>query len=289
MVLKKYFLTIMIYVRLAIGTILMAMAVNFIYEPLNLVTGGVSGLAIGIKEVSSVWIKNGIPVWVSNFLINIPLFIWGIKAKGKLFIARTIYANTIFSLAMFILPVISVSQKDYMIAAIIGGVLTGSGLGLVFGTGYSTGGTDLFSSIINKYMPQYSVPLILFVTDAAIISAGAALFGLYSAFYAIVAVYISTKVMDYIIAGGKSCRQIIIISDNYKAISHCIVNDIGRGVTLIDGHGYYTGNKKQVLICVVGKKELVKLTTLVKQLDEKAFVIISEVHGVYGEGFEGNN
>lgn len=285
---KRYIADIMIYVRLALGTILMAMAVNFIYEPLNLVTGGVSGLSIEIKRLTSMWLDGGIPVWISNFLINIPIFIWGIKVRGKVFIARTIYANTIFSLAMLLLPVLPVSQKDYILASIAGGILTGGGLGLVFGTGYSTGGTDLLSSILNRYMPHYSVPSILFVIDALIIASGAVLFGIHSAFYAVIAVYITTKVMDYIIAGGKSCRQIMIISDNYKKIAGHIISDIGRGVTVIDGQGCYTGNEKKVILCIVGKKELAKVTNAIKELDERAFIIISEVRGVYGEGFEEN-
>ena len=287
-ILKKYVMVIMEYARLTVGTILMAMAVNFIYEPLNMVTGGISGLAIGIKSLSSIWIKDGIPVWVSNFVINIPIFIWGLKIRGKNFIIKTIYANTSFSLAMLLLPVIAVSQKDYIIAAIIGGVLTGSGLGLVFGTGYSTGGTDLLSSIINKYLPYYSVPAILFVIDAVIIAGGVAVFGLYSGLYAVVAVYISTQVMDFIIAGGKACKQIMIISDKYKEISDHIIYNVGRGVTVIDGQGVYTGENKKVLLCVVGKKELVKVTGAIRHLDDRAFIIISEIRGVYGEGFEQN-
>lgn len=285
---KRYIANIMIYVRLALGTIFMAMAVNFIYEPLNLVTGGVSGLSIEIKRLTSMWFNGGIPVWISNFLINIPIFIWGIRVRGKVFIARTIYANTIFSLAMFFLPVLPVYQKDYILASIAGGILTGGGLGLVFGTGYSTGGTDLLSSILNRYMPHYPVPSILFAIDALIIASGAVLFGIYSAFYAVIAVYITTKVMDYIIAGGKSCRQIMIISDNYKKIAGHIISDIGRGVTVIDGQGCYTGNEKKVILCIVGKKELAKVTNAIKELDERAFIIISEVRGVYGEGFEQN-
>ena len=284
----RKFISIIEIVKVTLGTILMAMAVNFIYEPLNMVTGGVSGLAIVVKSLTSLWIKGGIPVWISNFIINIPIFIWGLKVKGKKFIIKTIYANTSFTIAMMLLPVTAVAQKDYVIAAIIGGVLTGGGLGLIFGTGCSTGGTDLFSSIINKYIPHYSVPVILFITDAVIILSGVAIFGIYSGLYAAVAVYISTKVMDYIMSGGKACKQVMVISDKYKEISYHIINNIKRGVTIIDGQGMYTGEEKKILLCVVGKKELVKVTGAIKQMDEKAFIIISEIRGVYGEGFEKN-
>lgn len=125
---------------LAAGTILMAAAVNWIYEPLDMVTGGISGLAIVVKSVSYNISGTAVPVWISNFVINIPIFIWGIFIKGKEFIAKTLFANSVFSIAMYIMPVLDPGRHDYLLVAVVGGVLTGIGLGLVFTTGYSTGG-----------------------------------------------------------------------------------------------------------------------------------------------------
>ncbi len=274
--------------RLIIGTVFMAFAVNWVYEPMSMVTGGVSGIAITIKAISQHFLVNGIPVWISNFVINIPIFIVGFFVKGKNFILKTLLANTVFSAGMYLIPIYNVANSDYFLAAVIGGVLTGIGLGIVFAAGYSTGGTDLLSSIICRYIPYYPVSMVLFVLDSLVIISGAVTFGIRGACYAVVAVFISSRVMDFIMSGGKASKQVFIISDKYEDISKSILENMERGATLIRGQGMYSGNEKPILLCVVSKKEIVKLTSIVKKTDKYAFVIISETREVIGEGFEEN-
>ncbi|MFG6393229.1 MAG: YitT family protein [Lachnospiraceae bacterium] len=273
---------------LVAGTTLMAAAVNWIYEPLDMVTGGISGLSIVVKYLSGRFIGITLPVWVSNFVLNIPIFIWGVFIKGKEFIAKTLFANTVFSLAMYIIPVFDPGRHDYLLAAVVGGVLTGVGLGLVFATGYSTGGTDLLSTIICKYIPYYSVSTVLFVIDSVVIITGAVLFGLYISFYAVIAIFVSSSVMDYILSGGKACKQVLVISPEYKEISMQVFTKMERGATLIEAKGMYSNNSRPVLLCVVARKEIAKLTGIVKNIDRNAFVIISEIREVFGEGFGQN-
>ena len=273
---------------LAAGTILMAAAVNWIYEPLDMVTGGISGLAIVVKSVSYNIAGVAVPVWISNFVINIPIFIWGIFIKGKEFIAKTLFANSVFSTAMYIMPVLDPGRHDYLLAAVVGGVLTGMGLGLVFTTGYSTGGTDLLSSIICRYIPYYPVSSVLFIVDSLVIIAGAIVFGVYISFYAVIAVFVTSSVMDFILSGGKACKQVFIISPKYKQISSKIFSRMDRGATLIEAKGMYSKNSRPILLCVVAKKEIAELTGLVKNIDRNAFVIISEIREVFGEGFGQN-
>ncbi len=155
--------------KILIGTLCMAMAVNFVYEPMHMVTGGVSGTAIIIKGLSMNWSDFEIPVWMTNILLNIPIFLWGYFVRGKRYLRVTFVANLLFTLFLFCIPVIPIRQKDYFLAALYGGILNGTGLGLVFSTGYSTGGTDLLSSILHKYMPQVPIARILFCLDAAVI------------------------------------------------------------------------------------------------------------------------
>lgn len=273
---------------LVIGTSLMAAAVNWIYEPLDMVTGGISGLSITVKALSSSLLGFTFPVWLSNFVLNIPIFIWGIFIKGKEFILKTLFANTAFSAAMYFLPVIPVQREDYFLAAVIGGGLSGIGLGIVFTTGYSTGGTDLLSSIICRYIPYYPVSTVLFIADLFVIVSGAVVFGVYVSFYAVIAVMVTSFVMDYIMSGGKICKQVFIISNNYKEISNKIFENMRRGVTLLDAKGMYSGNERPVMLCVVGKKEIAKLRSIVRNVDKNAFIIISEVKEVFGEGFGEN-
>lgn len=284
----RYKILLKEFLCIVAGTTLMAAAVNWIYEPLDMVTGGISGLSIVVKALSGKFIGITLPVWVSNFLLNIPIFIWGVFIKGKEFIAKTLFANTVFSLAMYIIPVFDPGRHDYLLAAVVGGVLTGAGLGLVFATGYSTGGTDLLSTIICKYIPYYSVSTVLFIIDSVVIITGAVLFGIYISFYAVIAIFVSSSVMDYILSGGKACKQVLVISPGYEEISRQVFTKMERGATLIEAKGMYSNNSRPVLLCVVAKKEIAKLTGIVKNIDKNAFVIISEIREVFGEGFGQN-
>lgn len=272
-------------VKIIFGTLLMAMAVNFVYEPMNMVTGGISGLAIAIKEMTKRYVEGGLPVWLTNISINIPIFLWGYFVKGKKFLGYTFFANICFSLFLMLLPVSPLAQKDYFLAMIIGGGMTGVGLGLVFAAGYSTGGTDLLSSILHKYFKMYSVATILFVLDAIIILTGALIFGIYNTIYAVLAVFSTTWIMDNILSGLKVGKQIWIISESYQKISEGIIEQIDRGVTCLEGKGMYSGDSKKVLLCVVGKRQILPVVQIVRQIDSSAFVIIQDAREVMGEGF----
>ena len=271
--------------KIMAGTFLMAAAVNFVYEPMQMVTGGISGLAIVIKELTKGYIRGGLPVWFVNIALNIPIFIWGYFAKGKSFLKYTIFANLCFSFFMMILPVSVIEQKDYVLSVIVGGVLTGIGLGLVFASGYSTGGTDLLSSILHTYLKQYPVAALLFVLDALIIFAGALIFGVLSTIYAVIAVFLTSKLMDDILSGLKVGKQVWVISEKYQQISNVIMEKMDRGVTCLEGVGMYSENTKNVLLCVVGKREIVQLVQIVREKDPSAFVIIQDAREVMGEGF----
>ena len=254
--------------KILIGTLCMAMAVNFVYEPMHMVTGGVSGTAIIIKGLSMNWSDFEIPVWMTNILLNIPIFLWGY-----------------FTLFLFCIPVIPIRQKDYFLAALYGGILNGTGLGLVFSTGYSTGGTDLLSSILHKYMPQVPIARILFCLDAAVIAAGIFTFGSHSAAYAVFAVFLSSKIMDLILTGVRAGKQIWIISEEYQKIGSQILEELHRGVTSLDGRGVYSNRKKNVLVCLASAREIARILQIVEKNDDNAFVFIQDVKEIMGEGF----
>lgn len=271
--------------RIMAGTFLMAAAVNFVYEPMHMVTGGVSGLAIAVKELTRWYLPGGVPVWLTNIAINIPILIWGYFVKGKEFLGYTFFANICFTLFLLILPVSAIQQKDYFLAMTIGGGLTGVGLGFVFAGGYSTGGTDLLSSIIHSYLKMYSVGTILFVLDALVILAGALVFGVLSTVYAVMAVFLTSWIMDNILSGLKVGKQVWIISEKYQEISDVITLKMGRGATCLEGKGMYSNNSKKVLLCVVGKREVLRVVQIVREQDESAFMVIQDAREVMGEGF----
>lgn len=276
------------YLCIIVGTVCMAIAVNVIFEPIGMVTGGVSGLAIVIEELTEHSKIGAIPIWCSNLLINIPIFLAGLHVKGRRYIGKTLIANLCFTAALYLIPQAEVAQKDYLLAAVVGSLFNGVGLGLVFMRGYSTGGTDLLSTIIHRYLPYYPVGWILFILDTFVILTGAFLFGVNVAVYAAISVYVSARIIDAIVEGGKFAKLAYIISDEYEYIGQEIMRSMQRGVTVLDSTGMYTKKKRKTLLCVVGKKEIVTLSQLVRKCDKKAFVIISDVREVLGEGFVKN-
>lgn len=271
--------------RMLVGTTLMALAINIVYDPMGMVPGGFSGASILLAHLSGGLIKGGIPVWLFNMLLNVPVFFWGLFIRGREFIVKSLITNLMFSTMLYLIPIQPVAQKDYFLAAIIGGVLTGSGIGLVFSVGYSTGGTDLLSSLIQKYLPHYPVAKLLFVLDALVILAGAAYFGIDKAIYAAVSVYLTTQIMDGILSGLNVSKQVMIISAQYDQISGDIISQMDRGVTQLSAKGGYSRSDRPALLCIVGRRQVAKLLRIVKERDPAAFVIITDVREVLGEGF----
>ncbi|MCD8023485.1 MAG: YitT family protein [Lachnospiraceae bacterium] len=262
-----------------LGTAIMAAAIKLVYDPANLVTGGVSGVSIIIKELTE------LPLWLSNTILNIPLFIAGYFVKGWKFIRRTIVSTLGLSFFLYIIPDINTGLDDLFLAALFGGVISGIGTGLVFMARSTTGGTDLLAAVLQRFMRHYTVAQIMQVLDGAIVLAGACFFGLNSALYAIIAVIAMGTVTDAILEGMKFSKVAYIISDHADEIAQAIMVQLDRGVTGLNGTGMYSGTAKNVLFCVVSRKEIVQLKDLVSELDRDAFVIVTDAKEVFGEGF----
>lgn len=267
------------YGKIWLGTTLMALAVNMVYTPANMVTGGVSGLAILIYRYL------GIPAGVTNCILNLPLLWLGWKIKGEKFIKKTIFATFSFSIMLLVIPVLTVVKEDLWLATLLGASITGIGLGFVFGADTSTGGSDLAATLLHHWKKRYSVSNLLAVIDGSIVLVGAVAFGPYQAVYAIVAVFITSKVMDICLAGIQFGKAVMVFSDKNEEIGNRIMLEKNRGVTLLEGMGMYKKTAKQVLLCVVSKKEVIGILDIINNEDEKAFVIVLETKEVFGEGF----
>ncbi|MDF2541046.1 MAG: hypothetical protein K0S47_764 [Herbinix sp.] len=276
-ILSKYIVTI-------VGAFLMALAVNLVFEPMGMVTGGISGMAIVVKKLTEGIIPGGFPIWLFNVLCNVPLFLLAVLLKGKRYIISAIVGTISYIAALYFIPIYNISQEDALLGAIFGGVIGGIGIGLVFSSSASTGGTDLLASLIQNYQRHYTIPQILTVIDGTIIILGAAVFGVGMALYAIIAVYITAKVSDGILEGLKFAKMAYIISDEYTKIADAVLK-LNRGVTGINATGMYSNSDKKMLFCVVSKKEIVKIIEISQKIDPKCFIIISDVREVMGEGF----
>lgn len=275
----------MTYLLLTAGTFFMAVGINVIYEPLSMVTGGFSGIGILVKKLTQTARWSGIPVGMTTLLLNIPLFIWGYSQKGKVFVKKTVYAASCFSFFLLIIPTFDIVKQDYLMAALVGGLLNGTGIGLVFSQGASTGGSDLLSVLTAKILPGLSASERLILIDTLIVAAGVFIFGLEIGLYAVVAVFVTGKVSNAILDGLKFAKIAYIISDHPEEISEHILRELGRGLTGLEGQGMYSEKHKMVLMCVVSKKEAVLLKDIVKNADNEAFLFLSEAKEVLGEGF----
>ena len=273
------------YLMIIVGTGLMSLAINSVFDAAGMVTGGFSGIAIIIKAWTKNLIEGGIPLWVTNCVSNLPLFVIAWKVRGFSFIKRAILGEISLSVWLAIQPVWNLAGNDLLLSALYGGVIQGVGIGLVFLGGGTTGGTDMMAAIIQKFLKHYSIAQIMQVIDAMVVLVGMYVFGVHKALYAIIAVYLVTKVSDGLIEGLKFSKAAYIITGKPKEISDMIINDLDRGVTGINARGMYSGQDKLMLFCVVNKKEIIMLKEKVDKIDPDAFVIVTDAREVHGEGF----
>ncbi len=262
-----------------LGTAIMAAAIKMVFDPANLVTGGVSGVGIIVKELTE------IPLWLTNSVLNVPLFAAAFFVKGWKFIRRTLAATVGLSFFLFVLPDLNLWMDDIFLTALFGGVISGVGTGLVFMARSTTGGTDLLAAVLQHYLRHFSVAQIMQVLDAAVVLAGAWIFGLQYALYAVIAVFVVAKVTDGILEGMKFSKLAYIISEKPEEIAAAVMKEMERGVTGLNGKGMYSGSPKNVLICVVSKKEIVQVKDIVSKIDNHSFVIVTDAREVLGEGF----
>lgn len=273
------------YIRIIVGTTLLALSITIFFDPLGMVLGGVTGIAIIIKAITGGIVAGGIPIWISNLVINIPLFFVAIFVKGKSFGRKSFFATFYLSFALYFTQGIPLHTNDIILGSIFGGVLAGVGLGLVFSALATTGGTDLAASIIQHFVKYVSIAKIMLFLDATIILCGLFVFGAEKTMYAILSVYISVKVIDALLEGIYFAKAAFIITDHEEAVSKELLVKLERGLTGLNGEGMFTGSPKKVLLCVVSQRQIVQLKEIVKLIDPNAFVIVADVREVLGEGF----
>ena len=272
------------YLLIIVGTALMATAITSCFDAAGLVTGGFSGISILVKAGTKSLYGNGIPLWVTNLVLNIPVFLLAAKIKGIAFVKKALLGDLSLTVWLAVLPAWKLSG-DFLLVALYGGLLQGVGIGLVFLGGGTTGGTDLLAAIIQNFMRHYSIAQIMQFVDGAVVLVGMYVFGVERALYAIIAVYLVTKVCDGIIEGLKFSKSVYIITEKPDEVSRMVMEDLDRGITGISAKGMYSGQDKLMLFCVVGKKELVHLKEMIDEIDPNAFVIVGDAREVHGEGF----
>lgn len=271
--------------RLLVGTLLMAIAVGWFFEPAHLVTGGFTGIAIIVKTITQEIVPNGIPLGLTTLVCNLPLFWWTKKKKGMTFLKRTLLGTLLLSFWLSVLPEYPIVQEDALLSALLGGVSSGLGLGFVFRSHATTGGTDLLSLLLQQYLPHKSVVEILLFLDGCIVLGGLWVFGVYQGSYALIAIIVTAKMWENMVEGVKFAKAAWIVTQEPEKVAHTIMKQLERGVTGVESVGMYSKEYRRMLYCVVTRKEIVYLKELVYAIDETAFVVVGDVREVVGEGF----
>lgn len=276
------------YLNLTIGSFLVAVSVAFLVNPAKIASGGVSGIATIFYHTVG-WN----PGYVI-FVLSIPLFLVGMKIFGKVYGFKSLVGTVLLSVFTTILVDLTggAGILDYsdsismLLSAVFGGVIMGAGIGFVMKGGANTGGTDIVAQILNKYTPL-SLGTCLTLVDGVIIAISAFVFGIESAMYAIITVYICGITIDKVALpiGANTAKTVFIISEHVEEIKKVILDELDHGATLLSATGMYTGYDRPVIMTVISNQELSTLTGRVKDIDERAFMIVQDAHQVLGEGF----
>ncbi len=284
-----------VYSLIIVGTFIMATGFVFFINPYRIVPGGVYGIAIVIHYLTAgvfpFW-PNGIPIGLLALCMDIPLTLIGLKILGPRFGIKTVvgFVTTAFFIDFM---TIFVGQDDplklgdqVLLASIFGGVMIGFGLGLVFRSRASSGGSDIVAMIINKFS-GWPLGQLLIIVDSLIVFVGLAAFGDWKIpLYSWIVIYITGKVVDITLRGITNEKTMFIVSDHYSEIRHKIINDINRGGTVIAAKGLYNETEKKMIYTNVSRREYQILKDYIRQIDPKAFVTVLDANEVLGNGFK---
>ena len=267
--------------RIIFGSALFGLGFNLFLEPNGLNAGGLSGLAMVFVHV----VKLG-SVGLLTVLMNLPLFaLSGVKIGGK-FAAGSLVGMLTSAVAIDVMARITAPQTEPLVGALYGGVLCGFGLGVVFATGASTGGSDIIVRLLKLKWRSVPIGTIAFVFDLVVVTLTGLLFrDMTRALYCGVAIFVSGQVIDAVVYRFDYSRVVLVISTHSDEIAASVTQKLARGVTYLNGQGYYSGRDMKVILSAVKKQQLAELKQLVVQIDPDAFIIVQEAHQVLGDGF----
>ena len=270
------------YLWITLGSVIYSISFNWFYVPNQIGFGGLTALGMILNHFSPV-----IPIGTVVLVLNIPLFLLGWKFLGWRTLVSSLFAMTATSLLVDLIAALyTFPAMDPMLAAIFGGVLLGVSMGMIFSKGATTGGTDLISRLLKLPFAWLPMGKIIMVVDLVMLLAVSAAFrSLESAMYGIIALYISTVVMDSMLYGLDKSKVAYIITATPRIMAEEIDRQLGRGVTFLRGEGSFSGKEKLVLMCAFKQRQIVPLKALVHELDQDAFLIVCEAHEVLGQGF----
>lgn len=264
-----------------VGSAVFAFGFSIFLEPNNINTGGISGLAQAVAQI--IGIRN---VGLLSMLLNLPLFLAGGVRVGKRFFFGSLIGMVVSGVLIDAFAAFSIGFHDPLVSGIYGGLLCGLGIGMVFVAGTSTGGSDILVRLLKLHYRNVPIGTISTVFDAlVVILTGFVFHDISRAMYSGIAVFVTGQVMDIVVYRFDYSKVALIISNCPDEIATDVAQKLDRGVTFLDGHGYYSRQDKKVILTVVKKGQLAELKELVMERDKDAFVIVQEAHQVLGDGF----
>lgn len=271
------------YALIFFGLALYAVGLIGFIKPVGIVTGGLTGVALLIEYAS------GIPLQYTYFLTNCALLVVALKLLGLKFMIKTIYGVVVLTFLLTVCQMFikePIVKDEPLLSGVIGAMMCGVGIGLVFSSNGSTGGTDIVVAIINKYK-NIAFGRGMLLCDFVIISCSYFVLWDYQIIvYALLVMGVMTYCIDMVINGFRQSVQILVFSEKYDVIATAINEELHRGCTVLEGMGWYTKRPTKVLIILAKRSEAVEIFRLIKSIDERAFISQSTVRGVYGEGFD---
>ena len=270
---------------IAAGSALFALAFNVFLQPAHINAGGVSGIG---QLLTSLTGFGSVALWA--FILNVPLFLLGLRSIGRSFFLGSLGGMLLSSLFLSLTEGVPVPELEPLMRAVFGGAATGAGLGLVFLAGASTGGSDIAARLLRPVLPELPIGRLMLLIDVVIVALTGLVFGDVSrALYSAVCLYVCSIVIDSIIYGLDYSTMAIIVSERYEDIGKAINSRLDRGVTVLEGRGFYTGQEKNVLLSAMKRRQAAELKALVSEIDPEAFIILSDAHQVLGDGFKRYN
>ena len=257
-----------------------SVALNCFLARNNILNGGFTGIATILNYLFE------IPIGTIIFVMNVPLLLIAFKKLGIKFVFRTFLVITISSILIDIGVFLPIYKNDLLLSSIFGGVLSGFSLGIIFLRNATTGGVDIIAKLIKLKHPHITIGKSIFLLDAIVIALGGVVYGnIESMLYAVVGIFVSVQVLDYIIYGVSRGSMILIVSEHNDKIRNMIIKDLNRGVTVLKAQGGYSGQDKNVLLCACYDNQTHKLIKKIKSADENAFFIVTQSKQILGNGF----
>jgi len=271
-------LRIVDFVAIAMGAALAGAGINAFNIANGLAEGGVAGVAVLMK------LKLGLDPGLMVLLINLPLFLLGWRELGRRSLVYTVFGTLCLAVALTAFGGLRLVLDDLLLAALFAGVTVGAGLGLVFRFGGTTGGVDILARIAQKHL-GWSMGRTMLAVDVVVIAGSLMYLSLERAMYTVVAIFVATRVIDFVQEAAYAARGVTIVSEHAAEVVCRILGQMHRGVTMLQGSGGYSGQPKQVIYAVVSRSELTRLKRLIHEVDPEAFVAVGVVHEVLGVGF----